>query len=388
VRRRLRHLAWIFPAAIAAFLGFLWLRAGRDATYLVRVLARQEADVDDHRWKAATRVAPSPTPVRWRETGECAPVAAAFAEDADASDLDSYLTHGGALALVVVRGGAIACEWYGNGGARQEPAAAFSVSKTVVSLILARAAAAGTIRLGEPITKRLPELRRRDRRFDAITLADLVDMRSGIAFSEEARFPWVDQDAPSVYYATDLARVVLERPRVESAPGAFVYNDYAPNLIGLALERATGRKLAGGPMQALWSELGAEHPAAWSVDDRGFAWHESGLVVTARDLARVGQLLLDGGRVGRRQVAPQAFLDRSLDPVGRRPAATFGDVALGYRNGWWVAGSDLIAMGRFGQIMVVSPATRTVVVRMGLGGPETNVSIAGRLRRVAVRLAR
>jgi CubicO group peptidase (beta-lactamase class C family) len=142
-------------------------------------------------------------------------------------------------------------------------------------------------------------------------------------------------------------------------------------------------------MRALWTALGAEHAAAWSVDDEGFAWHESGFVVTARDLARIGGAMLDGGMFGGRRVAPAAFVTRSFDPAGRTPVVTFGDTALGYRNGWWVMrDGTLVAMGRHGQVMLVSPSTRTVVVRLGLDGhAETNVSIANRFHRLAARLA-
>lgn len=387
VRRGLKVTTGALVGALAV-LGFLWMRADFDGAYLWRVLRHRESSTDDYRWKASAPVAAASSPAPWPEAPACPAVAAAFAGDADAADLGAYLTGGGTLALVVIRDGAIACEWYGNGGARDRPAAAFSVSKTVVALLLARAVAAHQLAsLDEPITLRVPTLQARDPRFATITLAELVDMRSGIAFEEEADFPWVDRDSSLVYYASDLAQTVVDKPRIASAPGPFVYNDYAPNLTGLALERATGASLAAGPMQALWTELGAEAPAAWSVDAHGYAWHESGLVVTARDLARVGQLMLTGGLVGARPVAPAAFLARSFDPAGRAPATTFGATTLGYRNGWWVFDDNLVAMGRYGQIMIVAPAARTVIVRLGLDGhAETNVALAQRFLRVADRL--
>jgi hypothetical protein len=390
-KRVLRRALWMIPAALVLFLGFLWLEAGRDLGYLMRVLVHRDSSTDDYQWKASAGVAAAPTVARWPEAPDCAAVAAAFARDPDAGDLNRYLTDGGALALVVVRRGAIVCEWYGNGGARDRPAAAFSISKTVVALILARAVDAGALALDEPITQRVPELRARDPRFDAIRIADLVDMRSGLGFDEDAAFPWVNRDAPHVYYASDLAATVIDRPEIEDPVGVFRYNDYAPNLNGLALERATGTRLAAAT-HALWIALGAEYPAAWSVDDHGFAWHESGLVVTARDLARIGQLMLDGGAVAGRQVAPPAFLARSFDPAGRQVVANFAGTEVGYRNGWWVLGDrGLIAMGNHGQVMLVSPTTQTVIVRMGVDGhdrDETNIAIARRLERVAAALAR
>lgn len=172
----------------------------------------------------------------------------------------------------------------------------------------------------------------------------------------------------------------------------------APNLLGLAMQKANEARLAPGPMQALWTDLGAAYPAAWSVDDKGFAWHESGLVVTARDLARIGLSMLEGGAVADRHVVPDAFLARSFDPAGRERVVTFGGTDLGYRNGWWVlADQTLAAMGHHGQIMLVSRPTNAVIVRMGVDGhdrsrrlgfdghDEANASIARRLERVAGR---
>lgn len=391
LKRISRHTLWLLPAMLFAFLLFLWIKAGMDVRYMMRVLVHRDSSTSDYRWKDSMPVAPAASPSPWREAPDCPAVTAAFTQEPDLTDLDTYLTQGGTLALVVVRDGAIVCDWYGNGGARDRPAAAFSVSKTVIALLLARAVDEGKIAsLDDPITVHVPALAARDHRFSAISLADLVDMRSGIAFDEHTSFPWVDQDAPAVYYASDLAATVVDRPRIEAPPGRFVYNDYAPNLIGLALERAYGRPLAPGPMQALWSELGAESPATWSVDGHGFAWHESGLVVTARDLARVGRLTIEDGKVAGRQVAPRSFLTRSLDPIGRRAAATFAGSEVGYRDGWWVLGDhELIAMGAHGQVMLVSLATNTVIVRMGQDGhDETNIAIARRLQRVARRLRR
>jgi CubicO group peptidase (beta-lactamase class C family) len=280
--------------------------------------------------------------------------------------------------LLVVHAGKLVCQWYGGGGAPDRPAPAFSVSKTVLSLLVARSVADGTLPgLDVPVTAAIPELAARDPRFSAITLADLIDMRSGIAFSQDVPFPWVNQDQPAVYYATDLARTVVDRPMITSPPGLFTYNDYAPNLVGLAYQRLTGQLLTGAPLQQLWHDLGAQDPVLWCVDDHGFPYHESGMVVTARDLARVGQLLLDKDAA--------AFTARSLETTG--PATTLGRITVGYHNGWWILpGQDLAAMGDHGQIMIVAPATDTIVVRMGddEGG---NIELATTLQDLAHRAA-
>lgn len=346
------------PVAAVLTLGLALLAVARgDARYVVRVLWHRDSDITDVEWKAHSAVtATNPRP--W-PTGAC-PVA----------DLPTH----NAQSVVVVHAGKLVCQWYGNGGAADRPAAAFSVSKTVLSLLVARSVADGTLPgLQMPITTGIPELAGRDPRFGAITLADLVDMRSGIAFSQDVPFPWVNQDQPAVYYASDLARTVVERPVITSAPGPFTYNDYAPNLVGLAYQRLNGKLLPGAPLQQLWSDIGAQDPALWCVDDHGFPYHESGMVVTARDLARVGQLLLDNG--------VSSFTQRSLEATG--PATTLGSITVGYHNGWWdLPGQDLAAMGDHGQILIVSPSTQTIVVRMG-DDDGGNIQLATALQGVA-----
>lgn len=358
-----RRIVWAVPATAILALGVLLLgAAGGDGRYVLRVLWHRDSDIADVEWKAHTTVAatdPRPWP-----TGEC-PVA------------DLPTQH--AQSLVVVQAGRLVCQWYGDGGAPDRPAPAFSVSKTMLALLVERSVADGTLPgLDTPVTDGIPELAARDPRFSAITLADLIDMRSGIAFSLDVPFPWVNQDQPAVYYATDLARTVVERPMITSPPGPFTYNDYAPNLVGLAYQRLAGESPTEAPLQRLWADLGAQDPVLWCVDDHGFPYHESGMVVTARDLARVGQLLLDDG--------VPSFTARSLEPT--EPATTLDDITVGYHNGWWLLpGHDLAAMGDHGQIMIVSPGTDTVVVRMGDDDESGNIELATVLQELAHRVA-
>jgi hypothetical protein len=286
----------------------LLVAGGWDVRYVTRVLVHQDSSISDIAWKAQLRLpAVEPRPLGTGPTCTDVPT-------------------DNAQAVLVVRDGAVVCSW----GDVERPAAAFSVSKTVLSLLVSRS---------DPFPLDLPE------RFAGITAQELLDMRSGIAFSESVPFPWVNQDQAAVYYATDLARTVVEKPVVAEPPGRSVYNDYNPNLLGLAHQHATGGYLVDQPLRRLLAELGTEDPVSWSVDDQGFPYHESGLVISPRDLAKVGEYAL---------AHPPAL--GSADPVLQD---------FGYRNGWWLHEGDLVALGDHGQVMIVSPDTRTVVVRMG-----------------------
>ncbi|GAA1867596.1 serine hydrolase [Pseudonocardia ailaonensis] len=339
----MRRLLWIFPTAVALVFVLVLLVAGRgDVPYITRVLVHRDSSITDVDWKSSVTV-PAVSPRPWAGASGC-----------------PALPTTNAQSIVLVKDGRLVCSW----GSADRPAAAFSISKTLVSLLASRSL---------PLDTSLGTV---DPRFTGITVGDLLDMRSGIAFSPNTPYPWVNTDQAAVYYASDLASTVLRRATVTSPPGVFTYNDYAPNLVGLTYQRLSGGLLTDGPLRSLWAELGAQDPVSWCVDSAGFPYHESGLVVSARDLARVGQRVLDGG----------AWASRSLS--GSPTVETFGGLdAVGYRNGWWVlprpdGSGDLAAMGDHGQIMVVSPRTRTVAVRMG-DDDGANITIARQLQAVA-----
>jgi CubicO group peptidase (beta-lactamase class C family) len=384
------RLSLIAVAAVAALaMAAVAVLSQGDLAYAWRVIRHGESSTDDLHWKRHTTIpssASQPWPVSGRGAGPGA--ASAGCDDvarAAGGDLDAVLLPGGATQLVVVRGGSMLCAWSAPGHRIDEPRPLFSITKTITALLVSRAVEAGRMSWDDPITRWIPELARRDRRFAGITLSDLVDMRSGIAFDVVARFPWFDQDAPRVYYASDLEAATLGTPRITSSPGVFTYNDWAPNLLGIAYRRATGGLMSGPAAAALWSDIGAEHPAWWLVDDHGFPWHESGFVASAPDLARVGLLLLErpGSGFARRSAAAMRTPVVS-DRVGAPPG--YGEVPMGYGNGLWIlhdtAQPAYAALGYHGEVMVVDPRTDTVIVRLGDSGHEA----AGPEPRIAARL--
>jgi Beta-lactamase len=286
--RRLAKVGLVSSAAVSAvaFTAVVALSGG-DIGYALRVITHGQSSTDDIEWKRHVTI-PAESPTRWTGRDRCGDV-----QEAAGGSLDAALLPGGATQLVVIRHGELICQWAAPGHRIDELRPVFSISKTVTALLLSRAVEAGKMSWEEPITHWIPELGERDHRFAGITLADLVDMRSGIGFRVVAGFPWFNEDAPRVYYASDLEAATLDRPAIESAPGPFTYNDWAPNLLSIAYRRATGHLMIGPDATQLWSSLGAQHSAQWLVDGHGFPWQESGFVASAPDIARIGQLLLD-----------------------------------------------------------------------------------------------
>ncbi len=236
----------------------------------------------------------------------------------------------------------------------------------------------GSTRKGEcpssdaPITRFLPELAERDRRFSEITVENLLDMQSGIRYSHDVRFPFVNADDPLIYYHPDLESVVLARTAIATPPGTFQYNNYNPPLVGLILRRTTGLPVGESLERELWEPLGAEQAAGWTVDDHGVERMESGFHARARDLARFGLLYINRGLAQDRRILPEAWVLESTAHSERLDLDQYNGRRWVYHAGWWIVPrpdrpADFCAIGRYGQFIYVSPQHDTVFVRHGPG---------------------
>ncbi len=339
--------------------------------YMSKVLINQDANTDDYLWKEAYTIPASSTPLPLPKSYEIDRVRNAFTQGKTQFNLESYLAESSSTALLVVKDGRLLYEQYFNGSSAEQLQATFSISKSIFSLLLGSVIEDyPSLSLSDPITDYLPELAARDSRFAGVDLASLIDMHSGIRYSTDTSFPFVNQDAPLVYYASNLRAVVLQKTTLESVPGEFHYNDYNPNMFALALERVVGKNPVVLVQEKLFEAIGAEDSALWSTDNHGFPYWESGFVATARDLAKIGQLMLDDGQVNSVKLISTDWHRRSTTyPDAELPEELDGRQWI-YRNGWWqilraAPPNDYAAIGRFGQMIYVSPAHGVVIVRTG-----------------------
>ncbi|NRF71835.1 serine hydrolase [Aquincola sp. S2] len=338
----------------------------------------------DHRHFHNVTVAASPAP----RTLELEPAAAPkLPAGANGEAFEATLERNGTVAFIVLQRGRVVWERYFNGHQRDSLGTSFSVAKSVVSLLLGQAIADGRIAgVDDPITRYVPELLERDPRFARVRLRDLLQMRSGIAFEEEYRKPWSDA---AVFYLTEDLRAAVRTMRIEADPDTRLkYSSGDTQLLGIAIERATGQPLARYLEQRLWQPMGAEFPASWSQDSAGGAVTKSFCCLNARaiDFARLGQLMLDGGRIGERQVIPQAWIADSLavrehaggDAAARANLQRLSPTRAAFYTWQWRRMStpapgelgaqplrDFYAQGLHGQVIYVAPEQQMVIVRLG-----------------------
>jgi CubicO group peptidase (beta-lactamase class C family) len=371
MRRRRR---WLVLALVALLVliagGYGVLAASTSRSQLARAIVWGESDVDDHRRFPARRIAAGPDRFQFHRpaSGSDTPPAQVrriSVREGDRRverDLEPFLSATDTTAFLMVRGDILLYEGYFNGAGHDSVQTSMSMAKSVLAALVGIASDQG--RIG-PITKYVPELLGRDRRFGQVTLRHLLTMTSGLRYQETGG-PWGDDTA--TYYAPDLRALALKGTEVAEAPGRrFHYNNYNPLLVGLALERATGVPVATYLEAKLWQPLGMEADGSWSLDSRGsgFEKMESGLNARAVDFAKFGLLFARDGAWRGRQLVPRAWVkDPSLVPtrVATAPARS-------YQFFWWVQDDRhpraLFARGKFAQHLYVVPDADLVLVRLG-----------------------
>jgi CubicO group peptidase (beta-lactamase class C family) len=284
-------------------------------------------------------------------------------------------------AVLVARGGTLVFERYFKGaderpgrifGSRVETVAfdagilhsTKSVSKSVASLAVGIAIDRGLIAgVDEPIFSFFPELSDlRSPEKDLIRLSHVLGMSMGLA--------WVEATPATGDYANDEARMrmawdpcrhVLSRPVTTPAGHAFFYNTGALALVAAIVRKATGRPLDEFARETLLEPLGIAGADWGSV--RGETDAGGGLRLRPRDMAKIGQLVLAGGRWNGRQIVSKAWVETSTAP---KLEATDGQ---SYAFLWWLGRSPLNgrenrwigALGRGGQSIRIVPELDLVV---------------------------
>jgi CubicO group peptidase (beta-lactamase class C family) len=258
--------------------------------------------------------------------------------------------------LLVSHRGEIVLERYYNGTRAGQLANIKSASKSLISALVGIAVSRGSIKsIEQPIADYFPELAKdSDKRKREITIEDLLTMRSGLESTSGRNYgAWVT--------SRNWVRYVLNRP-VTDGPGTRVeYSTGSSHLLSAILTKATGMSTWRFAQEQLAKPLGFTL-ARWPQDPQGIFFGGNEMLMTPRQMAAFGQLYLNEGRVGQRQLLPKAWIERSFVPRGRSRWGS--DREYGY--GWWIrelGGRDTYyAWGYGGQFVFVVPDADLVVV--------------------------
>jgi CubicO group peptidase (beta-lactamase class C family) len=270
------------------------------------------------------------------------------------------------VAFLVIKNDSVRFEQYWDGYGDTSLTNSFSMGKTFVSILTGIAIQEGKIKsVDQPIGEFLPEFNTKES--GKLSIKNLLTMSSGINFDEDYSNPLAFP--AQAYYGTDLKKLVCKYKVTEDPGKVFKYLSGNTAILGMVLEKATGKPISEYASEKLWKPMGAKMPAFWSLD------HKNGLEKAyccfnsdARDFARFGQLYLDSGRWKGVQLVPQEYVLKSIQLAGLKDDD--GSPNLRYGYSWWILPEYkghfiFYARGILGQYIIVIPDLKMVIVRLG-----------------------
>ncbi len=297
--------------------------------------------------------------------------------------------------VLIFQGGEIVSERYSKETAQNKPHRLWSMTKSISSLLIGIRQQEGGLSLHDPLSKFYPQLLNRpDKR--TLTLKHLLTMTSGIDWQEVYEDNPLKSDVIRMLYLKenkDMANFVLTHGQRYRPGEYFSYSSGETNLLMGALKESfsTLEEYQAYPWQKLFSPLNIES-AQWETDHAGTFVGSSYLYMTARDLSKIGKLILDQGQYSSpndaeaeaRTLISADYLRQSFLPANAscttKPEAHSAAFSYGYS--WWLNApcperphrkkafaqlpDDLIlALGHHGQTMAIFPSQNAVAVRFG-----------------------
>jgi CubicO group peptidase (beta-lactamase class C family) len=293
-----------------------------------------------------------------------APAHAAEADLAATLAAFDHDDHRDLRSVLVLRHGRIVAERYYNGAAAGTLHDVRSAGKSITALLVGTAVDRGLIRTtADPVGVAWPAAQ--GSAVGKVTLDSLLTMRSGLAADDSDVASPGNED--TMDEAADTVKFILAIPQAVPQGTRYRYNSLGAHVAALVVEQASGQDLENYARAALFTPLGITQ---WHLarDASGHPKGQGNLSLYPRDLATIGQLVLDGGMHAGRRVISARWLDTML-----APHVAIGDVdryADSYGYFWYtktqqVHGKPVLvhfASGNGGNKIYVVPAQDTVVV--------------------------
>lgn len=324
--------------------------------YAQRAFIHLTANIDDYEiFENRVVTASNPQPWRFSPNYNKYELGSTYQET-----LDKYET----TAFLIVQDTSILFEQYYLGYDETDISNSFSAAKSIVSLLVGIAIEEGKIEsVFQPVADFLPSFVEGEK--SEIKIKDLLSMTSGIKWDEAYMSPF--SATTQAYYGEELKSLV-DNLEVEQEPGQeFAYKSINTQVLAEVIEAATGLSISEYATNRLWRKIGAENDALWSLDKSGgmekaFCCFNS----TARDFARIGQLVLNNGQWNGEKVVSADYIEVATSPYNKIGT---DEIIPHYGYQWWVLdynGKQIpYARGILGQYIFVLEDKNAVVVRLG-----------------------
>jgi len=375
----------VTPVALI-ILSLIVLSVMYSPTYVYRLVTMNVADVYDYKYFHNRTIKGSQDTFEFVRKPDEAYVESLFADrvlQSGCNNFEDWAVKSKTTALIFIRRDTILYEKYFNGFNRDSYFHSQSMAKSFISFLIGAAIDDGLIQsVNDPMTKYIPELAKRDPRFEKITIKNLLMMRSGLKYNTSV-IPWLNIEAPwndeaVGYYHPNVRKLLLHKVYIAREPGkTFQYCNYNTSYLGLIIERATHKTVSEYLQQKLWSKV-MEYDALFSIDSKksGFEYMPSRLIARAIDYARFGRLYLHQGNWNGKQIISPNWVQASVIEHKSIPRKYYpkwfgnGSSRTYYAYQWWGnTNSDstfqFFANGNLGQNIYVIPQDDIIIVHCG-----------------------
>ncbi len=289
--------------------------------------------------------------------------------------LDETYTDG----FLVIRNGAAVYERYFNGMGERTLHLSQSVAKSVTAAAAGVLVGRGLLDVTALVTDYLPELN--DTAYRGATLQHILDMTSGVQFTEDYTDPYSDigkadvasgwkpippESDPNFRWPRHMFELILGLETLDRRHGdVFSYRSIETDVLAFCMERVTGKRLPQIVSDEIWQPMGAEESACFTVDAAGYAMADGGFNATLRDYGRLGLLYLENGG----GIIPPGWVEATRNgnhDIFHEPY-TLSLPEGAYRNQWWIEdprSRSIMARGVFGQLIYVNWDHNMVAVKL------------------------
>ena len=295
-----------------------------------------------------------------------------------------------ARGMILIQGDKVLYEKYFDGFGPHKQHIWFSMSKSLASAALGILVEQGKIDVKKSPAHYIPELKNSG--FERVTIQNLLDMATSIDFKETytdmtsdfalkyavaMNMGWLpgardaQPESTEIYGVHDFLSKYV-KPNKELEPGTdFDYNSSNADVIGWLISRVSGQPYEQFISEQIWSKLGMEHDAYFTVDRAFMPVVTGGMNSTLRDAARFALMIRDEGRVKNKQLIPSAWINSALNIDEKLKSHMTANPKYGeesweaYHNMWWILDGEkgeFCATGIHGQVIYINRSKNTVMV--------------------------
>ncbi|MCH4822548.1 beta-lactamase family protein [Gramella lutea] len=272
------------------------------------------------------------------------------------SKLDSLNKELETAAFLIIKNDSIWFEKYYNDYDERSKTNSFSMAKSIVSALLFKAIQDGFIEnINQPVADFFPGFDPR------LSVGDLSSMASGLNWNENYYNPFAS--TARAYFGDDIREQVLELKVIEKPGEEFKYLSGNTQLLGMVIEKATGKSLSNYLSDSFWKSLGMNDDALWQIDSEESEMAKAYCCISsnARNFAKFGKLFINYGKWNNQQILDSAYIAKATNPRFEKTPY--------YGYGFWLSDhrdKEIFYMrGILGQYVIMIPEDELVIIRLG-----------------------